>query len=181
MSRIIIESAQGLVVSLTITALIAVFVIGVLRLMFNIMDKIGKGQKAFGAKDRPVTEPVKAERFKEGGVVHLNIPEVKPPMPTAPAQPPQQRHCTVNKTEKEQKMNKEQFKTQAAKEVMAALLSNPSVIDSSNFTNPEMLAELEKTARKVAEKIAVHYKEEPESTSVTVSFGGYSSWGDMGG
>ena len=44
-------------------------------------------------------------------------------------------------------MNKEQFKTQAAKEVMAALLSNPSVIDSSNFTNPEMLAELEKNSQ----------------------------------
>ena len=146
------------------------------------MNRAGKGQKAFGPKDKPVTEPIKTERFKEGGVVHLNIPKVKPPLPTTPQQPPQQRHCTVNKTEKEQEMNKEQFKTQAAKEVMAALLSNPSVIDSSNFTNPEMLAELEKTARKVAEKIAVHYKEEPESTSVSVSFSsGYSSWGDMGG
>ena len=68
MSRIIIESAQGLVVSLTITALIAVFVIGALRLMFNIMDKIGKGQKAFGPKDRPVTEAIKSkpERVREG-------------------------------------------------------------------------------------------------------------------
>ena len=42
MSRIIIESAQGLAVSLTITALIAVFVIGALSLMFRIMDKITK-------------------------------------------------------------------------------------------------------------------------------------------
>ena len=33
--------------------------------MFNIMDKIGKGQKAFGAKDRPVTEPVKTERVNK--------------------------------------------------------------------------------------------------------------------
>ena len=32
------------------------------------------------------------QHFKIGkGVVHLNIPEVKPPMPTAPAQPPQQK------------------------------------------------------------------------------------------
>lgn len=65
MNKIIIESLQALELSLTITALIAVFVIGVLRLMFNIMDKIGKGQKAFGAKDRPVTEPVKTERVNK--------------------------------------------------------------------------------------------------------------------
>ena len=82
---------QGLAVSLTVTALIAVFVIGVLRLRCNIMDKIGKGQKAFGPKDRPVTEPVKTERVKEVGVVHLNIPKVKPPLPTTPQQPPQKK------------------------------------------------------------------------------------------
>ena len=51
---------------LTITVLIwistfltAVFVIGALTLMFRIMDKIEKRQKAFGPKDRPVTEPPK--------------------------------------------------------------------------------------------------------------------------
>ena len=33
----------------------------------------------------------KPERVKEVGVVYLNIPEVKPPMPTAPAQPPQKK------------------------------------------------------------------------------------------
>ena len=45
------------------------------------------------------TERLKAERFnskfverhKQVGVMHLNIPEVKPPMPTAPAQPPQKK------------------------------------------------------------------------------------------
>ena len=65
MNKIIIESLQALELSLTITALIAVFVIGVLRLMFNIMDKIGKGHKAFGPKDRPVTEPFKTERVNK--------------------------------------------------------------------------------------------------------------------
>lgn len=59
MNKIIIESAQGLAVSLTITILIAVFVIGSLTLMFRIMDKTEKRQKAFGPKDRPVTEPIK--------------------------------------------------------------------------------------------------------------------------
>ena len=103
MNKIIIESLQALELSFTITALIAVFVIGVrfllisttkaLRLMFSIMDKIGKGQKAFGPKDRPVTEAIKRnpERVKEGGVVHLNIPKVKPPLPTTPQQPPQKK------------------------------------------------------------------------------------------
>lgn len=59
MNKIIIESAQGLAISLTITVLIAVFVNAVLTLMFRIKDKIEKRQKAFGPKDRPVTEPPK--------------------------------------------------------------------------------------------------------------------------
>ncbi len=108
MNKIIIESAQGLAVSLTITVLIAVFFVSWLKLMFRIMDKIENRNRAFGPKDRPVTEAIKRkpERFKEGGVVHLNIPEVKPPMPTAPAQPPQRCHCTVNELAEE--INKRQ-------------------------------------------------------------------------
>lgn len=38
------------------------------------------------------TENADYQHLKMGkGVVHLNIPEVKPPLPTAPAQPPQQK------------------------------------------------------------------------------------------
>jgi len=34
---------------------------------------------------------INPERFREVGVMHLKIPKVKPPLPTAPAQPPQQK------------------------------------------------------------------------------------------
>jgi hypothetical protein len=56
-------------------------------------SKFVERHKAFGPKDRPVTEAIKSkpERVREVGVMHLNIPEVKPPMPTAPAQPPQKK------------------------------------------------------------------------------------------
>ena len=71
-----------------------VFILGKYMLIVaKLIDVTTGKQKAFGAKDRPVTEAIKRkhERFKEGGVGHLNIPEVKPPMPTAPAQPPQKK------------------------------------------------------------------------------------------
>lgn len=45
MNKIIIESAQGLAVSLTITVFIAVFFVSWLKLMFRIMDKIEKGDE----------------------------------------------------------------------------------------------------------------------------------------
>ena len=59
----------------------------------TLHPKFVERHKAFGPKDRPVTEAIKRnpERVKEGGVVHLNIPKVKPPLPTTPQQPPQKK------------------------------------------------------------------------------------------
>ena len=71
-----------------------VFILGKYMLIVAKLIDVTTGKhKAFGPKDRPVTEAIKSkpERVREVGVMHLNIPEVKPPMPTAPAQPPQKK------------------------------------------------------------------------------------------
>jgi hypothetical protein len=48
-------------------------------------DFLGVG----GSRQQP--HQINPERFREVGVMHLKIPKVKPPLPTAPAQPPQQK------------------------------------------------------------------------------------------
>ena len=65
MNKIIVESAQGLAVSFTITILIAVFVVSGLKLMFRIMDKIEKGQKAFGLKIDQLQNQLKCVKESE--------------------------------------------------------------------------------------------------------------------
>lgn len=67
MNNISIELAQEFAITTGVTILIitfvvawvSMFVISGLKLMFRIMDKIEKGNRAFGPKDRPVTEPIK--------------------------------------------------------------------------------------------------------------------------
>lgn len=81
MNNISIELAQGLVVSLTITALIAVFVVSWLKLMFRIMDKI---EKKSNSKDSQKIVDL-ALRFDENGNV-LPQKVIKSPMPTTSQQ-----------------------------------------------------------------------------------------------
>jgi uncharacterized protein YneF (UPF0154 family) len=99
---------------LTITVLIwistfltAVFIIGALTLMFRIMDKIIKDNpknnqqvvdlalrvdKNGNVLPQRVIQP---ETVKDGGIINLNTPKVKPPLPTTPQEPSQ-----INKEDK---------------------------------------------------------------------------------